>query len=104
MSIYGALGEKDQEFAWLEKAYQNRDGGLTLFDVSVSRMWPHLDARYVVSPDNRSRMGINERIESLDRASGARETNVNSGKGLTLPRTSGFVCDRKWERFTAPNL
>jgi TolB-like protein/DNA-binding winged helix-turn-helix (wHTH) protein/Tfp pilus assembly protein PilF len=27
-SIYSALGEKDEAFAWLDKAYQNRDGGL----------------------------------------------------------------------------
>jgi len=28
--IYSALGEKNEAFAWLEKAYQNRDGGLML--------------------------------------------------------------------------
>jgi TolB-like protein/DNA-binding winged helix-turn-helix (wHTH) protein/Tfp pilus assembly protein PilF len=28
--IYSALDEKDEAFAWLEKAYQNRDGGLML--------------------------------------------------------------------------
>jgi TolB-like protein/DNA-binding winged helix-turn-helix (wHTH) protein/tetratricopeptide (TPR) repeat protein len=28
--IYSALGEKNEAFAWLEKAYQDRDGGLML--------------------------------------------------------------------------
>jgi TolB-like protein/DNA-binding winged helix-turn-helix (wHTH) protein/Tfp pilus assembly protein PilF len=28
--IYSALGEQDEAFAWLEKAYQNRDGALIL--------------------------------------------------------------------------
>jgi TolB-like protein/DNA-binding winged helix-turn-helix (wHTH) protein/Tfp pilus assembly protein PilF len=31
-SIYGHLGDKDQAFAWLEKAYKSRDGTDTLFD------------------------------------------------------------------------
>jgi hypothetical protein len=30
--IYAALGEKDQAFAWLEKAYRNRAGGLILLN------------------------------------------------------------------------
>ena len=30
--IYSALGEEDEAFAWLEKAYQNRDGGLMFVD------------------------------------------------------------------------
>jgi TolB-like protein/DNA-binding winged helix-turn-helix (wHTH) protein/Tfp pilus assembly protein PilF len=33
-SIYAALGEKNEAFAWLEKAYQNRDGGLIFVDSS----------------------------------------------------------------------
>jgi hypothetical protein len=28
--IYSALGKKNEAFDWLEKAYQNRDGGLML--------------------------------------------------------------------------
>jgi len=31
-SIYGHLGDKDQAFAWLEKAFKARDGTDTLFD------------------------------------------------------------------------
>jgi TolB-like protein/DNA-binding winged helix-turn-helix (wHTH) protein/Tfp pilus assembly protein PilF len=31
--IYAAQGENDQAFAWLEKAYQHREGGLILLDV-----------------------------------------------------------------------
>jgi tetratricopeptide (TPR) repeat protein len=31
-SIYGYLGDKDQAFAWLEKAYESRDGTDSLFD------------------------------------------------------------------------
>jgi TolB-like protein/Tfp pilus assembly protein PilF len=46
-SIYGGLGEKEQEFAWLEKAYQIRDGGLFLLNAHLSQSGPHPDARYV---------------------------------------------------------
>ena len=31
-SIYGHLGDKDQAFAWLEKAFKAQDGTDTLFD------------------------------------------------------------------------
>lgn len=31
--VYASLGEKDQAFAWLEKDFQNRNGGLTLIKV-----------------------------------------------------------------------
>ena len=47
-AIYGVLGEKEQEFAWFEKAYQIRDGGLIMMlNARVSGMGPHPDARYV---------------------------------------------------------
>ncbi len=32
-SIYGALGEKDEAFVWLEKAYDERDSVLMLLKV-----------------------------------------------------------------------
>lgn len=31
-STYAALGDRDEAFAWLEKAVQARDGGLTLIE------------------------------------------------------------------------
>ncbi len=31
-SIYGYLGDKDQAFAWLEKAYKSKDATDSLFD------------------------------------------------------------------------
>jgi len=37
--VHATLGEMDQAFAWLEKAFQNRDGGLTLI-----KMVPYLDS------------------------------------------------------------
>jgi TolB-like protein/DNA-binding winged helix-turn-helix (wHTH) protein/Tfp pilus assembly protein PilF len=37
--VHAALGEMDQAFAWLEKAFQNRDGGLTLI-----KEIPYLDS------------------------------------------------------------
>jgi tetratricopeptide (TPR) repeat protein len=45
-NIYAGLGENDQAFAWLEKAYQNRDGGLILLNVAVPPMALRADARY----------------------------------------------------------
>lgn len=38
-SVYGALGDRDDSFAWLEKALNARDGGLTLI-----RLLPFLDS------------------------------------------------------------
>jgi TolB-like protein/Tfp pilus assembly protein PilF len=38
-AIYGGLGDKDQAFAWLEKAYQDRTGGLIYLKV-----FPMLDS------------------------------------------------------------
>ncbi len=37
--LYGALGEKDQAFAWLEKAYEEHDGWLAMLKVD-----PHFDS------------------------------------------------------------
>jgi TolB-like protein/DNA-binding winged helix-turn-helix (wHTH) protein/Tfp pilus assembly protein PilF len=37
--IYAALGEKDRAFAWLDKAYQNREGGLMFLNTP-----PYFDA------------------------------------------------------------
>lgn len=37
--VHATLGEKDEAFMWLEKAFQNRDGGLTLI-----KMVPYLDS------------------------------------------------------------
>lgn len=38
-SVYRALGDRDDSFAWLEKALNARDGGLTLI-----RLLPFLDS------------------------------------------------------------
>jgi|HubBroStandDraft_1064217.scaffolds.fasta_scaffold32696_1 TolB-like protein/DNA-binding winged helix-turn-helix (wHTH) protein/Tfp pilus assembly protein PilF len=35
-AIYAALDEKDQAFAWLDKAYQNREGGLMFLNTPLS--------------------------------------------------------------------
>jgi hypothetical protein len=43
--IYTSLGEKDQAFAWDEKAYKNRDGGL------IPSMDPCLLCVFVPTPD-----------------------------------------------------
>jgi hypothetical protein len=45
-SIYSSLGEKNQAFAWLEKAYQDRDGGLILLNASLPLIRLRSDARY----------------------------------------------------------
>src|SRR5258708_3758452 len=37
--VHAALGEKDEAFTWLERAFQNRDGGLTLL-----KEIPYLDS------------------------------------------------------------
>jgi hypothetical protein len=44
--IYARLGDKDQAFAWLEKAYEKRDG--LMFVLKVSPRWDSLrdDPRY----------------------------------------------------------
>jgi tetratricopeptide (TPR) repeat protein len=44
--IFASLGEKDQAFAWLDKAVQNRDGGLILLNGLLPLMPVHTDARY----------------------------------------------------------
>ena len=38
--LYGALGERDQAFAWLEKAYQEHDPELTYLQVPNRRFAP----------------------------------------------------------------
>src|SRR5208283_75300 len=45
-SIYSSLGERDQAFAWLEKAYHDRDGGLILLNVSLPLIHLRSDPRY----------------------------------------------------------
>lgn len=44
--VYAALGEKDQAFAWLEKDFQHRDGGLTLIKVTPFLDSLHQDPRF----------------------------------------------------------
>jgi TolB-like protein/DNA-binding winged helix-turn-helix (wHTH) protein/Tfp pilus assembly protein PilF len=44
--IYAALGENDQAFAWLEKAYRNRDGGLILLNPVPDFRTLHHDRRF----------------------------------------------------------
>jgi TolB-like protein/DNA-binding winged helix-turn-helix (wHTH) protein/Tfp pilus assembly protein PilF len=44
--VYAALGENDQAFAWLERAYQRREGGLILFNVGLEFQSLHLDPRF----------------------------------------------------------
>jgi TolB-like protein/DNA-binding winged helix-turn-helix (wHTH) protein/Tfp pilus assembly protein PilF len=44
--VYAAQGENDQAFAWLEKAYQRRDGGLILFNVAPEFQSLDLDPRF----------------------------------------------------------
>ena len=44
--IYSALGEKDQAFLWLEKDFQDRDGGLTLIKVTPFLDSLHGDRRF----------------------------------------------------------
>ncbi|HYL83899.1 MAG TPA: tetratricopeptide repeat protein [Candidatus Angelobacter sp.] len=44
--VYASLGENDQAFAWLEKAYQHRDGGLILFNVVPEFESLHVDPRF----------------------------------------------------------
>jgi TolB-like protein/DNA-binding winged helix-turn-helix (wHTH) protein/Tfp pilus assembly protein PilF len=63
--IYTSLGNKDQAFAWLEKAYQNRDGGLILLNVSMPLMGLRPDARYA---DLARRIGLSPNSEVAERA------------------------------------
>jgi len=44
--VYAALGEKDQAFAWLQKDFQMRDGGLTLINVLPVLNSLHSDPRF----------------------------------------------------------
>jgi TolB-like protein/DNA-binding winged helix-turn-helix (wHTH) protein len=45
--VYASLGEKDQAFAWLEKDFQNRNGGLTLIKVTPHFASLRGDPRFV---------------------------------------------------------
>jgi serine/threonine-protein kinase len=45
-NVYGALGEKDQAFAWLEKAYQEHDGGIKWLKVDPMVDSLRSDARF----------------------------------------------------------
>lgn len=45
-NVYAALGEKDQAFKWLEKVFQNRDGGLTLIKLVPYLGSLHGDPRF----------------------------------------------------------
>ena len=45
-NVYAALGEKDQAFAWLERVFQNRDGGLTLIKLVPYLDYLHGDPRF----------------------------------------------------------
>jgi TolB-like protein/DNA-binding winged helix-turn-helix (wHTH) protein/Tfp pilus assembly protein PilF len=45
-TVYAAQGENDQAFAWLEKAYQRRDGGLILLNVGTGFQSLHVDPRF----------------------------------------------------------
>jgi DNA-binding winged helix-turn-helix (wHTH) protein/TolB-like protein/Tfp pilus assembly protein PilF len=53
--IYAALGEKDQAFAWLEKAYRNRAGGLILLNPVPDFQTLHSDPRFA---DLERRLGL----------------------------------------------
>lgn len=54
--LYGALGEMDEAFVWLEKAYEERDPELTYIKVPVRRFGPlRHDPRY---QDMLRRMGL----------------------------------------------
>jgi hypothetical protein len=45
--IYSVLGEDDQALAYLEKAYQYREGGLILVNVRPEFQHLHSDARFI---------------------------------------------------------
>ena len=45
-TVYAALEEKDQAFAWLEKAYQQRTGGLILMGNAPEYQLLHGDPRF----------------------------------------------------------
>jgi TolB-like protein/DNA-binding winged helix-turn-helix (wHTH) protein/Tfp pilus assembly protein PilF len=58
--VYAALGENDQAFAWLEKAYQRREGGLILFNAGPEFQSLHLDPRF---DDLTQRVGLPRKEE-----------------------------------------
>ena len=57
--IYAGLGEKEQTFAWLEKAITERDSNLTLPGLKVDWMFGslHSDARFA---DPLRRLGLTQ--------------------------------------------
>jgi TolB-like protein/DNA-binding winged helix-turn-helix (wHTH) protein/Tfp pilus assembly protein PilF len=44
--VYTALGENDHAFAWLEKGYQHREGGLIFLNVTPDFQSLHFDPRF----------------------------------------------------------
>ena len=44
--VYAAQRENDRAFAWLEKAYQRREGGLIFLNVTTDFQSLHLDPRF----------------------------------------------------------
>jgi len=53
--IYAVLGENDQAFVWLEKAYQYREGALILLNYCIEFEGVHQDPRYA---DLTRRLGL----------------------------------------------
>ena len=72
--VYAAQGENDQAFAWLEKAYQNRDGGLILFNAGLEFQSLHLDPRF---DDLAQRVGL-PRNDEKERPSATRGVSSRS--------------------------
>jgi DNA-binding winged helix-turn-helix (wHTH) protein/TolB-like protein/Tfp pilus assembly protein PilF len=58
--VYTALGENDQAFVWLEKAYQRREGGLILLNVALEFQSLRLDPRF---EDLAQRVGLPRKDE-----------------------------------------
>jgi hypothetical protein len=52
---YSSLGEQDQAFAWLDKAFAARDGALITLNASLPLMRLRPDARYA---DLERRIGV----------------------------------------------
>jgi TolB-like protein/DNA-binding winged helix-turn-helix (wHTH) protein/Tfp pilus assembly protein PilF len=78
--IYSALGEKDQAFAWLEKAFQYRDGGLILLNLRPEFRPLHLDPRYA---DLTRRLGLPSSVNA------DREVREGTSVHLLYPALQG---------------